>query len=213
MRHTATTDMSIDMVKGASTEVIGGDGCLVVQQGEFVPWDNPDNIISQQVEFWTSVVISVALIPLLFLLGVPGNCLSAIVFCKQGLADRINLCLFSLALADAAVITVLFLMYAEGAYRAFGGEAYFFITYFTGLTGFTLVSMFLSAVIASERCLCVVSPFKAKQVLSTCTMAVFIVIVSAVLLGGMLAIAGPKHTIACVFDPATNATNSIVFVT
>ena len=73
--------------------------------------------------------------------------------------------------------------------------------------------MFLSVVIASERCFCVVSPLRAQRMLSTRTMAVFIVTTSAVLLAGMLVIAGPKHTMACVFDPKTNATSQIVYVT
>ena len=73
--------------------------------------------------------------------------------------------------------------------------------------------MFLSAVIASERCFCVVSPFKAKEVLKTSTMAVIILLVSALLLGGMLAIAGPKHTSVCVFDLTSNATWTMVYVT
>ncbi|KAK7488353.1 hypothetical protein BaRGS_00020327 [Batillaria attramentaria] len=101
----------------------------------------------------------------------------------------------------------------QGVYRELVGPAFFFISNFVGFTGFVWVSMFLSAVIASERCFCVVSPFKAKEVLKTSTMAVIIIVVSAVLLGGMLAIAGHKHTSACVFDPATNTTSEIVYVT
>nr|KAG5704437.1 hypothetical protein BaRGS_024292 [Batillaria attramentaria] len=160
-----------------------------------------------------SIVFQVALIPLFCLVGMVGNILCALVFYRQGLRDRINMCLFCLAVADLMTLVPLFLLAFEAAYKTLVGELNFFVTYFVGLTGFTWVSMFLSAVIASERCLCVVSPFKAKQVLSTYTMAVFIVIVSAVLLGGMLAIAGPKHTSACVFDPVTNHTSTIVAVT
>ena len=77
----------------------------------------------------------------------------------------------------------------------------------------TWVSHFLSAVIASERCFCVVSPFHAQRYFKTSTMAVFIFTVSAILLGGLLAIAGPKHTAVCMFDPATNKTKDIVYVT
>nr|KAG5692786.1 hypothetical protein BaRGS_009402 [Batillaria attramentaria] len=187
---------------------------MVVEQGGFVPWDNPDNIISKEVEYRFDIFHSLGFIPLLFLVGAPANILSAAVFCRQGLKDRINLCLFSLSLADLLTITVTFLLTAETAYNTLtDGNAYFFITYFPGLTGFTFVSQFLSVVIASERCFCVASPFKAKKVLSTCTMAIIILVGSAVLLAGMLAIAGPKHTMACVYDPATNVTGNIVYVT
>ena len=81
-----------------------------------------------------------------------------------------------------------------------------------GLTGFTWVSMFLSVVIASERCLCVVSPLRAQR-MQTDTMGFWVTACCLVLLAGMLVIAGPKHTVACIFDPATNTTSDIVYVT
>nr|KAG5700727.1 hypothetical protein BaRGS_029092 [Batillaria attramentaria] len=57
-------------------------------------------------------------------------------------------------------------------------------------------------------------PFKAKEVLKTSTMAVIIILASAVLpWGGLLAIAGPKHTSACLFDPALTKPLSMVYVT
>ncbi|PVD19267.1 hypothetical protein C0Q70_19753 [Pomacea canaliculata] len=74
------------------------------------------------------------------------------------------------------------------------------------LTGFDRASQFLSAVIASERCFCVVSPFHAKRLLKTSTMAAIIVVCCLILVGGMCAIAGPKHTVIEVLNPATNTT-------
>ncbi|KAL8589839.1 hypothetical protein ACOMHN_020842 [Nucella lapillus] len=73
--------------------------------------------------------------------------------------------------------------------------------------------MFLSAVIAAERCFCVVSPLRAQHMLSTRTLAVIITFISLLLLTGMLVIVGPKHTEACVFDPQTNTTSLILYVT
>ena len=73
--------------------------------------------------------------------------------------------------------------------------------------------MFLSVVIASERCFCVVSPMRAQRLLKTSTMGVWVTAISLVLLAGMLAIAGPKHTVTCLFNPMTNTTTRIVYVT
>jgi hypothetical protein len=79
-----------------------------------------------------SMFVAVAAIPALFVVGSVGNILSAVVFYKQGLNIRINVCLFALALADQATITVLFFSYFEAAYRHFVGESNIFIKYFVG---------------------------------------------------------------------------------
>jgi hypothetical protein len=81
-------------------------------------------------------VDSTILIPLLCLLGVPGNVLSAAVFCRLGLKERINLCVFCLALADLLVIVITFLLTVEQVYRDFVGPASFFITYCVGQCNF-----------------------------------------------------------------------------
>ncbi|KAL8616030.1 hypothetical protein ACOMHN_014992 [Nucella lapillus] len=201
-----------DSGKGVYSEA--PEGCLTVEQGDFVPWDNPDNILSRKTDLWVSTVfIGTIVLPVLFAVGVPGNILSAVVFKTQGLKDRINLCLFSLALADLLVLVSNFCLTEEKVYRDLVGFSAFFITYFPGITGVTWVSQFLSAVIASERCFCVVSPLQAQRRLKTSSMAGVIVLCSALLLGGMLGIAGPKHTAVCMFDPLTNRTKDIVYVT
>ncbi|XP_070180293.1 galanin receptor 2a-like [Littorina saxatilis] len=184
--------------------VIPGDGtqadngCLL--QESFVPQDNPDNLISKQVDFWLTTVNSAGVIPLLSVVGVPGNVLSAAVFYTQGLRERINLCVFSLALVDIVVLIVTLCLSVEQVYRAFVGPSSFFITYFT-------------AAISTERCVCVVSPLRAQRMLPGWTLRGVLLLASTVLLTGMLVIAGPKHTIVCVYDPLTNVTSDIVYVT
>jgi hypothetical protein len=90
---------------------------------------------------------------------------------------------------------------------------FLFFFLFEGLTGFAWISMFLSTVIAFERCFCVVFPLKAQHAMSARRMTVVIVVAACVIMGGQLAIVGHKHTMACVFDPLTNLTSSIVYVT
>ena len=50
-RHAVTSSLIV----GSSEKTTGhndpADDCLVLQQGDFVPWDNPENILSKQVSF------------------------------------------------------------------------------------------------------------------------------------------------------------------
>lgn len=69
--------------------------------------------VCTQVEHWSIVVCCGALIPLFTLLGLPGNVLNAVVFYRQGLRERINLCLFALAIVDLTAILVFVLFNGE----------------------------------------------------------------------------------------------------
>ncbi|PVD26180.1 hypothetical protein C0Q70_13849 [Pomacea canaliculata] len=171
-----------------------------------------DNIISNEVSLWIIGVINVGLKPLLFLFGFPGNILCAAVFYKLGLRERINLCVFALALTDLVTITVTFCGGVERVFREFLGVE-LNIQYFTGPTGFLWASMFVSTIIACERCFCVVSPFKAQRYIKTSTTAVIITVATVVLVGVFSAIVGPKHKAVTVYDLATNTTRSVVYVT
>ncbi|XP_076442683.1 uncharacterized protein LOC143281364 [Babylonia areolata] len=203
-------DVGLTVAPSGDSKTEGG--CFVVDS-KLNPEDNAENIITKEARFWITTIIAGVVVPLLFLLGVPGNILSAAVFYRQGLRERINLCVFCLALVDLVALTVLFFLSAEEIYRLFFGSSSFFIRYFVGLTGFTWVSMFLSAVIAAERCFCVVSPLRAQRILSTRAMAAIVFSMSLVILGGMLFLGLTNHTEVCVFDPSTNVTSYIVYVT
>ena len=67
----------------------------------FVPWNNPDNLVSPEAEAFAERLKSAIVLPLLFLIGGPAKVINMAVFYKQGLRERINLCLFALSLADA----------------------------------------------------------------------------------------------------------------
>ena len=87
----------------------------------------------RQTDYWVStIIIGTVVLPVLFVLGMVGNTLSAAVFKRQGLKDRINLCLFTLALADILVLISNFCLTAEKVYRDLVGFSGFFITYFPG---------------------------------------------------------------------------------
>ena len=66
-----------------------------------------------------ATVVAADLVPVVSLLGVVGNTLNVAVFFRQGLRERVNVCLFSLALADLAVCTLYFLLYGYGVVTQF----------------------------------------------------------------------------------------------
>ena len=72
-----------------------------------------------------------------------------------------------------------------------------------GFFGLSWVSTIMSAIIASERCFCVVSPLRSQSVLSTRTMAVIIVVVYIVVLGLYFLVA-VRYRMVCVYDPTTD---------
>ena len=72
-----------------------------------------------------------------------------------------------------------------------------------GFFGVEWISQVMSAIIASERCFCVVSPLRSQSVLSTRTMAVIIVLVFIVVLGLYFVVAF-RYRIVCFYDPTTD---------
>ena len=88
-------------------------GCLELHYQDFLPWDNPTNVISAETEDlvrrWKNAVV----VPILFLIGGPANVLNMAVFYKQGLKERINVCLFALSLSDFLFVLQTVVLYIE----------------------------------------------------------------------------------------------------
>ena len=147
----------------------------------FIPWNNPDNIISVQTLLSVEQVVTCGVSLILLIVGVPTNLLNCLVFYRQGLRDRMNLCLFSLALADMLFVTFFYVICSfclVGQLRPELEEwwKYFARKYFTGLfRGFLYTSGLLTMLIAVERCVCVTLPLKAATLVKTRTIAVIIV--------------------------------------
>ena len=162
--------------------------CVILGMNATIPWNNPHNLISLETEQLFDRIKATVLIPVLFLIGFPANCINMAVFFKQGLKERINLCLFSLALVDIMSLTLTFASYAERLYTQFtSGERiglfhrYMVNNNIIGLFGIVYAPMFLSAVISTERCICVLFPLKAQRCIPTKALA-FIIIVSVLVL-------------------------------
>ena len=146
----------------------------------FIPWNNPHNIISVETFLFFEKVVTCGVNLVMFSIGVPTNLLNCLVFYRQGLRDRMNLCLFSLALVDMLYATFLYLVSSYclvGQLFPEAGEWWKFHArkYFAGLyMGFLASSGCLTMVIAVERCVCVTLPLKAATLVKTRTIAVII---------------------------------------
>ncbi|KAK7486142.1 hypothetical protein BaRGS_00022608 [Batillaria attramentaria] len=185
------------------------DGCLYVRHA---PGQNTDDLVSAEFQRSFSKFLRAALLTVMFVIGSPMNIMNMVVFVKHGLKERINLCLFCLSFSDFTVIFAHFIWGLDWAVRDITGDytkypvyRVFINNYIIALAGFIYVSSFMSTVIACERWACVVSPIKAKTIISTKTMGVIIFCAHVIILGAHFIIAA-KWRIVCLFDPETGLT-------
>ena len=95
------------------------EGCKTLQFDGFVPWDNPNNLVSLEVEAFVERLKGAIVLPLLFLIVGPANVINMVVFYKHGLRERINLCLFALSLADELYLIQCMFLNGERIYGQF----------------------------------------------------------------------------------------------
>ena len=176
------TDHRIDeMTTNTPLQTSDSTGLGCDQTELFIPWKNPHNIISIETYLTFAKAISCGVNLIIFCIGVPTNLLNCLVFYRQGLRDRMNLCLFSLAWVDMLYVASLYLVGSHCHLRLFRPElgGWWKVVarkYFTGLfVGFLSSSGLLTMVIAVERCVCVTLPLKAATLVKTRTIAVIIV--------------------------------------
>nr|KAG5702789.1 hypothetical protein BaRGS_001871 [Batillaria attramentaria] len=103
------------------SHVVIPEGCFVLQLQAYIPWDNPQNLISASVTLLVSRLKSFYVLPALVLVGCSTNCINMVVFYKQGLRERINLCLFALSFADLVFMVSTMMMYVERFVSQFTG--------------------------------------------------------------------------------------------
>ena len=207
---TQTAAMSPWTVDDVNQSVTGAaDGCIILDLNATIPWDSPNNLVSFQTEYLFDRIKSAIIIPALFLVGFPANCINMAVFFKQGLKERINFCLFSLALVDLICLTEIFMINVERIYTQFtDGERmgpvqrYMVDNNVIGLYGFLYGSMLLYAIISVERCVCILFPLRAKTCISTKAIA-FITVVGVLVLGfGRFAITA-MYQVTCFYEMRT----------
>lgn len=156
---------------------------MVMTNSSFI--DVGGQLISNDVERLIDRLKSAILIPIFFLIGSPTNCLSLAVFYRLGLARRVNLCLFCLAFVDLLSTSFDLVLYAERVYNQFttgerNTQAYIFIANhkFMGFYGCGYLAMIFMAIIACDRCLCILLPIKAKAILGVKAMAAILFVLS-----------------------------------
>ena len=219
--HTAankTTSSTLNVTANSILQNVTGnvsavEGCYLLnfEEMEFLPWDNLDNIVSAEVENIARRLKDGVFLPILFVIGAPANVINMAVFYKQGLKERVNLCLFALSLADELyLIQAMFVFGIDQLQQQFASKAGFGpMTRFMinnnliGFFGFTFTSQVLSAIIASDRCFCVLSPLRFQNLLRTRTMAIIVFVVYLVVMG-LYFLISTRYRIVCVFDPVSD---------
>ena len=143
------------------------------QKKIFIPCDNPENLVDKATREEVEGLLLMTVLPSLELFGVTTNVINCMVFVRQGLRDRINLCLFSLALADTSFLLFMFLAkffpFLGLFDRELGGywRQKHLSTVLGPMMGTMIISNLMTMIISVERCICVVSPFTAKRFLKT----------------------------------------------
>lgn len=138
--------------------------------------------LSPEAYRWTLSILNCVCKPLVACAGLPANCLCCLVFMRQGLRDRMNLCLFTRSLADLCyVITSLplsFAAFVELADKTRGEELYFrlLMPSVGVMHTFRTLSGSVSLLVAVERCMCVVLPLRANSLVRTRTVALVLVV-------------------------------------
>lgn len=115
-------------------------------------------------------------------IGIPTNIINCLVFWRQGIGERMNLCLFSLALVDFLYLTIVFTGYPISSLIRFHdkqlGDRYLvesLSTLMSVLYGLRATSGFVGVVIAVERCLCIVFPLRSSIFIQTKNMGKMII--------------------------------------
>ncbi|KAK7476638.1 hypothetical protein BaRGS_00032113, partial [Batillaria attramentaria] len=116
-------------------------------------------------------IVNAGILPVLVLFGVTGNVINMAVFARQGLSDRVNICLFSLALSDsgfnlfhfASRLNALFGLFDSALAEYWQSRGLIFIGVYMG---FLNTSNTLILIVSLERCVCVISPLRAKRLFS-----------------------------------------------
>ncbi|XP_025099121.1 uncharacterized protein LOC112566909 [Pomacea canaliculata] len=143
----------------------------------------PDIILSDAAYRDIRLIIGGFVTTVLSLCGLVTNVINVLVFHRQGLRDRMNLCLFSLALSDLTFLTCTAVfsfvnILTDLQLLGFGDEQYLkAVTYALGtIYAMRCTSSFYIMIIAIERCLCVTFPLRAVSLIKTQTMAVMLVV-------------------------------------
>lgn len=173
------------------------------QTQEWLHWQNVQNTSTKYILQLVESVWFAGVTTVVCLIGIPTNVLNCIVFWRQGLRDRMTLCLFSLAFMETGHLSCDLILYSASFLVMFfdktlGEEIYLntIVALFGVLNGFRLTSGCVGIIISVERCLCVLLPLRAHTLIKTRTVAI-IILMCFILFHGLYVI-GPFLT--CVIE-------------
>ena len=153
-------------------------------------------------------ILDCGFLQLFFLIGAPTNVLNMIVFYRQGLKDRMNFCLFSLAFVDFLYVVSKFAM---GSYCLVGDDhaalrEMWKYTVRKHVVNFMFGALYssggLTVIIAVERYVCVAFPMKAGTLLKTRTM-VTLVLFTVFIMNAFCSIYAFKYKVSVLTDVST----------
>jgi hypothetical protein len=211
--QTATTQVFNSSVALGNGNV---NDCVILGANVTVPWDNPHNLISLQTSMMIENVRTLLFLPLLFAIGLTTNVLNAVVFARQGLSERINMCLFTLSLTDLACVSCMMAMSGDAIYMKVTSPdsptvyldyrpvySYFVNNNLLGLYGLFSASSFLNVVISTERCVCVLFPFRAKKCVPTKALAAVLATLIPLLIGQFFVVT-KQYVYQCFYEVVTD---------
>ncbi|XP_025076140.1 somatostatin receptor type 3-like [Pomacea canaliculata] len=149
-------------------------------------WNYPNDLLTRSQYLLAVYILNYIIKPVILAVGLPTNVINCVVFWRQGLGDRMNVCLFALSVVDLCMISLSTLFsityYMEQSDLArYDGIYSYCQIYLSGVGhGFRTASGFITIVIAVERCLCVTFPLKAASLISTRTMRVTMAVIGGV---------------------------------
>lgn len=194
------------------------EGCIVLPSTGQAPWSNPEDLVTIDVQVLLSNIKSMIILPILFIVGTPTNLLSMVVFYKHGLQQRTNVCLFTLSLIDLLFGIVSFCVYVDQLESNslteipyFGHVAQFLMNnHVLGFYGLGWASLFVSAIISVERCLCIVFPLRFQTLVKTRTTWGVLSVGVFIITAGSFGVT-EKYSVICMFDEQAGVTRKIVF--
>ncbi|XP_076461791.1 uncharacterized protein LOC143294245 [Babylonia areolata] len=166
--------------------------------------------ISNAIRDVMDTVMHVGVIPVIVLCGVIMNVINMAVFLSQGLSDRVNICLFSLAVSDTGYMVFMMANRAHHILRYIDATAAdYWATGCLSVVGvyvaFLNTSNCLVLLISLERCFCVVWPLKARTLLSDTTLKCLVLLAFVVSFLNNIMFSFKFATVTDA-DPITNAT-------
>nr|KAG5695607.1 hypothetical protein BaRGS_032247 [Batillaria attramentaria] len=154
-------------------------------------------LISAATAHVIETTVQVGVLPVVVVTGATLNVINMAVFVRQGLTDRINLCLFSVH-----VFARFFENTQPNGFK-FGVKSLSVVGVYAG---FLNTSNILTMIISLERCMCVLSPLRARRLLSRRYMAAIILLVYTVCLSGCGLVIFMYDTVRY-RDPLTNTSH------